>query len=130
MNRSELIRYLVGELDGEQRRALAAKLAADPRLRGELARLQRAWEGLSAPPSAPAPAVFSARVLARVRAERRGGTAPTRWLPGAAAAAFLVGIALGAGLGDRLGREALDESTGFDEALAAAYGAALAEVSP
>lgn len=130
MRERELIRYLLGELDEGRARAFEARLAADPRLRAELARLRRAWEGLTVPPPATVPAGFSAQVLTRARGSRTGSTVLPRWLPGAAAAAFLAGIALGAGLGGRAEPGPLEESAPFDETLAVAYGAALAEAEP
>ncbi|HWM93993.1 MAG TPA: hypothetical protein VN493_24760 [Thermoanaerobaculia bacterium] len=106
MNRNELelMRLLHGELPEEQARELRARMERDPALAGEYSRLQRSWEGLSLPPSAPVPPGFAQRVAARARAASADttglswSTAPV-WVRAAAAAALVLGTALGAGVG-------------------------------
>lgn len=103
----ELMRLLHGELTGEPARRLRERLERDPALAETYHRLRRTWEGLDLPPAAPVPPGFSQRTMARIRAERAGGTglswstAPV-WVRATAAAALVAGTALGIGVGGRI----------------------------
>ena len=105
MNRrmeSNLMRLLHGELPPEEARDLRARIERDPALREEYRRLRATWEGLSLPPSAPVPPGFAQRIAARARTEQAGlawSLAPG-WVRATAAAALVIGAAVGAGVGE------------------------------
>jgi hypothetical protein len=83
------------------------------------------WEALELPePADPGPA-FTARVLARVRAERSGSAAPS--LPAWAHVAAAVALAAGIAGGYWMGAGAADGVASGDEALLAWGGDTLAE---
>ena len=82
-DRADLTAYLDGELAGEERRRVEARLATDPQLRSEADSLKRAWELLDALPR-PAPSnEFTTRTLDRVSALRVAtpSTSKTEALP-------------------------------------------------
>lgn len=62
----ELTSYLDGELDAEQVRQVEDRLARDPAYRGELQRMQRAWDLLDRLPRASLPESFSKSTLEMV----------------------------------------------------------------
>jgi anti-sigma factor RsiW len=100
---NDLIRLLHGELPPGQARDLRERLRREPELAAAYARLERTWDGLSLPPASPAPAGFSRRVMAHVRAQGAPGSlswssAPA-WVRAAAAAALIAGAAAGVGVG-------------------------------
>lgn len=105
MNRNELdlMRLLHGELPEERARELRARLERDPALREEHRRLERSWEGLALPPAAPVPPGFAQRIAVRARAERTTSglswSAAPGWVRATAAAALVLGTALGVGVG-------------------------------
>jgi hypothetical protein len=116
-DRRELLRWLAGELDEAAGRRLRRRLADEPELARAAAALRRTWDGLADPAGAAGGAVppgFAGRVMARVREEaaagRRaravrgfGGPVPA-WARAAGAAALVLGLAAGAGMGVRLPR--------------------------
>ena len=136
----ELMRLLHGELPADEARELRARMDRDPSLAAAYARLERAWHGLDLPPAAPAPPGFGPRILARVRREPSGGAiswaAAPAWVRAAAAAALILGAAVGAGVGSWTGTPAaVDvgsvESVGSEEMepnFADAYWDALGEL--
>lgn len=96
----ELLALLRGERAGEGGDGLRRRLAADPELRAEYARLEAAWAALGADPAvAPRPG-FATAVVASARAEGRGGgmvpwsLAPA-WARAVAVLALLGGAAVG-----------------------------------
>lgn len=97
-----LLRRLHGELAADARRALERRLGAEPALRARDEALRAAWAGLDLPAPPPAPPGFRTRLVALAAAERRGelswALAPA-WARTGAAAALIVGVALGAGFG-------------------------------
>ncbi len=127
----DLLRQLRGELPAAEAAALDRRLEKDAELRAERDRLASAWTALDGAPAGPVPPGFSARVMARARAERGGdwswGALPG-WARLAAAAALVVGIAAGAsavaGAAPGHGSEAAQWSL-EDEALAESYLTAL-----
>jgi hypothetical protein len=139
-DRRELLRWLAGELDEAGDRRLRRRLADEPELARAAAALRRTWDGLAEPPGSAAGAVppgFAGRVMARVREEaaagRRlpalpgfGGPVPA-WARAAGAAALVLGLAAGAGMGVRLPRGGEDvaaaaAAAGGDGVRAAARG--------
>lgn len=106
MNRGtdhDLMRLLHGELPEGEARELRARIAREPELVAAFHRLKRTWNALEPPPRSPVPPGFAGRVAARARSEAAPGTlawasAPV-WVRAAAAAALIVGAALGAGMG-------------------------------
>lgn len=142
MNRNELdlMRLLHGELPEERARELGSRMERDPELAEEYLRLQRSWEGLSCPPAAPVPPGFAQRIAARVRAERAGlswSLAPG-WVRATAAAALVIGTALGVGVGGNWpSRETatapvIEDSsrTVLEDSLAESYWTALEDLEP
>jgi anti-sigma-K factor RskA len=104
----DLMRLLHGELPAASARELRQRMEHEPELAAAYRRLAGAWEGLELPPAAPVPLGWSGRVMAQVRAASRPGAEASlrwadapRWVRATAAAALLVGVALGAGLGVR-----------------------------
>ena len=99
----ELMRLLHGELPADEARALRARMFRDPELAESYAQMERAWEGLSLPPAAPVPPGFTGRIMARVRSRTAPGSlswsAAPGWVRATAAAALVVGAALGVGVG-------------------------------
>ena len=93
----ELMRLLHGDLPPERAFELKERLAREPELARELARLEATWERLELPPAAPAPRGFARAVVARAEGAGLWSAAPTRvrLLGGALLAA---GLALGVGL--------------------------------
>jgi len=132
----EITRHLAGEPTPDERRELAARLAAEPELRAAYERRARLWNGLELPPATPAPPGFAARVAARARAAAANGApAPLpAWARGLAAAALVAGCAAGVGVGLRMtapaaAAETLAAPGSFwdeEESLAAVYLAATA----
>ena len=69
--RTHLVAYLDGELDGAAASAMEAKLNTDPRFRAEASTLRRTWELLDyLPRPAPSP-TFTSRTLERVSMTNR-----------------------------------------------------------
>lgn len=103
----ELMRLLHGELPADEARELRARMDRDPSLAAAYARLERAWNGLDLPPAPPAPPGFGQRILARAQGEPSGGAiswaAAPVWVRAAAAAALVLGAAMGAGVGSWTG---------------------------
>lgn len=101
----QLTRWLAGELTPDEERRLRRRLADDPALAREAERLRRTWDALEEPSGAAeaVPPGFSGRVMARVREEaatpRLSWSAAPGWARAAGAAALVVGLFLGAGLG-------------------------------
>lgn len=97
----DVTRQLAGEGTPEERRAFAARLAAEPGLAREVERRRRLWDELELPPAAPAPPGFAARIAARARAAAAAGElAPLPvWARAAAAVALVAGALAGVGLG-------------------------------
>ena len=93
----ELMRLLHGDLPPERAFELKERLAREPELARELARLEATWERLELPPAAPAPRGFARAVVARAEGAGPWSAAPTRVrvMGGALLAA---GLALGVGL--------------------------------
>jgi len=102
--REQLGAYALDHLDHRERLALDAHLAGCPACRAELAEITPAARGLAlvdptrlgAPAPAPPPELGD-RIAAAVTAERRPARHTPRWL--APAAAAVVAVALGAGVG-------------------------------
>jgi anti-sigma factor RsiW len=98
-DRSELIAYLDGELEGEAARAVEARISRDPAVRAEAESLKRTWDLLDyLPKPEPSPS-FTHRTLDKLsthatRAALRQRRPVRRWLAGAAwaAAVLLVGL--------------------------------------
>lgn len=100
--RTQLIAYLDGELDGPAAAAMETKLNTDPRLRAEAATLRRTWELLDYLPRPEPTPTFTSRTLERVSAVRpwtsrlplhghwRTGALGVSW-----AAAVLIAAAIG-----------------------------------
>jgi hypothetical protein len=86
--------YLLGELDPEEARRLEAELEADPELRGELAHLEETLEllrgALGGPVDGGAELLDHCRRGMRPRLWLR----PSLWMPAAAAAMLVAGLAL------------------------------------
>jgi ferric-dicitrate binding protein FerR (iron transport regulator) len=106
MNRGmehDLIRLLHGELAEGEARELRARMLREPGLAEAFRRLERTWNGLEPPPPSPVPPGFAGRVMARARAEGPTGalswSGTPGWVRATAAAALIVGAALGAGVG-------------------------------
>ncbi len=90
----------MSRLDLDSRNEADRPAVGAPGLSGE--RWMALWADLDLPPVAPPPPGFAARVQARVRAERRaplGLPLSPVWARAAIAAALVVGVAGGAGLG-------------------------------
>jgi hypothetical protein len=69
--RTHLVAYLDGELEGAAASAMEAKLNTDPRFRAEASTLRRTWELLDyLPRPAPSP-TFTSRTLERVSTSNR-----------------------------------------------------------
>lgn len=128
----DIARQLSGAATPEERRAFAARLAAEPGLARAFGRRSRLWEDLELAPTAPAPPGFAARVAARARATANGGAAPLpAWARAAAGAALVAGCLAGIGLGSLVATPAGGSAAGADgtsagvwddeESLAAAY---------
>lgn len=103
----QLLRLVTGRVDGADARRLRRRVAEDPALTRELARLERAWAALDDAPAPAVPPGFAGRVMARVREEARNDrrsprlswlAAPT-WARAAGVVALVAGLAAGAGLG-------------------------------
>jgi anti-sigma factor RsiW len=96
----DLLRRLTGGLSEEEAAGLARRMEGDPGLARDWQRLERSWQELELPQSAPAPPGFATRVMAEVRSEARGGAglslgqAPFR-VRVLAAAALAAGLGLG-----------------------------------
>src|SRR5207248_669373 len=98
-DRSDLIAYLDGELEGEAARAVEARISRDPAVRAEAESLKRTWDLLDyLPRPEPAPN-FTHRTLDKLsthatRAALRQKRPLRRWLYGTgwAAAVVLVGL--------------------------------------
>jgi hypothetical protein len=75
---TNLIGYLLGNLDADSQRAVEARLRTDPRLRAELGRVRRRLDPLSAlrSPAPSPPPGLARRTLARLAAHRRLPDAP------------------------------------------------------
>lgn len=93
----ELMRLLHGELPPERAFELKERLAREPELARELARLEATWEGLKLPPAAPAPRGFARAVAARAEGAGLWSAAPTR-VRAMGGALLAAGLALGVGL--------------------------------
>ncbi len=99
--REELVAYLDGELKGQAAQAVQAKLALDPRYRGEAETLRQTWQMLDFLPRPEASANFSHKTLERLSALRpqvAPPPAPPRsraWLKGVGWAAAVVVAAAG-----------------------------------
>ncbi len=100
--RTHLVAYLDGELDGPAASAMEAKLNTDPRLRAEAATLRRTWELLDFLPKPEPSPMFTSRTMERVSAVRpwrRRLTLPGRWRPLVLGigwvAAVLIAVAVG-----------------------------------
>jgi len=98
--RTELVAYLDGELDGPQSRAMEARLNVDAGLRAEADELRRAWGLLDYLPRPEPSASFTARTLQRMPQVQTAvlGRRPgrrRRWLLGGAWAAGLLLAAAG-----------------------------------
>jgi anti-sigma factor RsiW len=101
-NERELLRLLTRESGAAEAARLRARIESDPKLRAKYSRLESSWSELESPPPPLVPQGFSARVLARARAERPRSVwewaAAPRWARLAAMAAIVAGAALGSGL--------------------------------
>ncbi len=105
--RTQLVAYLDGELDGPAAAAMETKLNTDPRLRAEAATLRRTWELLDYLPKPEATPTFTSRTLERVSTVRpwtsrlrdywRNTALGVRW-----ASAVLIAAAIGYKVGEHL----------------------------
>src|SRR5947209_2250264 len=84
--RAELVAYLDGEVVGEARRAIEAKLSLDPDWRAEAGTLKRTWDLLDFLPRPEPREDFAQRTLSKVgpirrpdAASRGGGWGAVRW---------------------------------------------------
>lgn len=93
----ELMRLLHGELSPERAFELSERLAREPELAAEFARLEATWRGLELPPAAPAPRGFARSVAARAENAGLWSVTPTR-VRVLGAALLAAGLALGVGL--------------------------------
>ena len=104
-DRADLLRLLHGELAPAAAERLRGRLAREPELAAALRRMEGTWDLLDAPPAAPAPPGFAARVAARAAAEGRYGAGEARapfrpaWARAMAAAALTAGVVAGAAVG-------------------------------
>ena len=96
-----LVRRLHGQLRPDEARALDERLENDAALAARYRRLEALWGSLELPPTAEAPRGFSAQVAARAQGASLWALAPN-WVRGGAAAALVVGLTLGVGVGERL----------------------------
>lgn len=117
-----IVRHLVGFGTDAESAVLARRLAADPALAARVEAGRRAWDGLELPPPGPIPPGFASRIAARARFV--AGPQPRGLAPGrlAAAAALLLGLALGSLLSLRI--EAANEEEIAATTIAARYLAA------
>jgi anti-sigma factor RsiW len=99
-DRSDLIAYLDGELEGEAARAIEARISRDPAVRSEAESLKRTWDLLDYLPRPEPSPNFTHRTLDKLsthptRAALGQRRSSRRWLFGAgwAAAVVLIGLA-------------------------------------
>src|SRR5947209_337214 len=104
--RADLVAYLDGEMVGEAKRAIEAKISLDSTWRTEADSLRRAWDMLDFLPKAEPTPSFTERTLSRIEPirkpvrtkkthpDRAGWRSTTGWLLGGWAAALLL-MALG-----------------------------------
>jgi anti-sigma factor RsiW len=123
-DRADLVAYLDGELDEEAAQALEAKLNLDPQARAEADALRQAWGLLDYLPKAEPSPTFTHRTLEKLSLVKKAGStqiaAPSwrRWPWQAAlgwAAALLIAVLAGLGLGRYLGRSAPEDVATADE---------------
>lgn len=98
-DRSDLIAYLDGELEGEAARAVEARISRDPAVRAEAETLKRTWDMLDYLPRPEPSPNFTHRTLDKLsthatRAALRPRRPLSRWLCGAAWAAAVVLVGL------------------------------------
>jgi anti-sigma factor RsiW len=94
--RTDLVAYLDGELDGEKARALEARISRDPKIRAEADALAKSWELLDYLPRPEPSPNFTHRTLDRISVQQKLVQAPTRrrWRTVLAAAGWAAAVAL------------------------------------
>jgi anti-sigma factor RsiW len=97
----QLVAYLDGELDAEERAEIERRLSEEPRSRELLTELQRSWDMLDILPQAETPESFTRSTVEMVavtaaedESQRRAKRKVTRWLGWLAVAALAVVAAL------------------------------------
>src|SRR5437868_4306574 len=94
--RTELVAYLDGELSGDAKRAIEARVSLDPTWRAEADSLKRIWQLLDYLPQAEASAGFTQRTLSKLEPVRRSGRKKPS-VPGFTARHLLKWVAVAAG---------------------------------
>lgn len=96
--RADLIAYLDGELHGEARRNIEAKINLFPEVRAEAESLKRAWDLLDFIPKPPAPSPsFTEQTISRLgtmRFAKKASSARTNWRQRARVLAWLAAVVL------------------------------------
>jgi hypothetical protein len=102
--RTNLVAYLDGELDGPAAAAMETKLNTDPRLRAEAATLRRTWELLDYLPKPRVTPTFTSRTLERVSAVRPATSGLRgRWRAGALGVSWAAAVLITAAIGYKAG---------------------------